>query len=125
MEPIVKAKNYLGINSLGRIGKLLLWNQLIRRDFNGIVVNLGREVGKKPEDIICALESDTTYGRLDHFLYGHSGKKAEFKVVDSENFVFDIDGMYVKVLTTQRNPKNIPWAKEGVQIVVEIGRAHV
>ena len=119
MEPIVKAKNYLGINSLGRIGKLLLWNQLIRRDVKGIVVNLGREVGKNPEDIICALESDTTYGRLDHFLYGHSGKKVEFKVLDSKNFVFEIDGMYVKVLTSERDPKNIPWAKEGVQIVVD------
>lgn len=119
MEPIVKAKNHLGINSLGRIGKLLLWNQLIKRDFDGIVVNLGREAGKKPEDIICALESDTTYGRLDQFLYGHSGKKAEIKVLDAENFVFEIDGMYLKVLTSERDPKNIPWAKEGVQIVVD------
>ena len=119
MEPVVKGKNYLGINSLGRIGKLMLWNQLVNRNFDGVVVNLGREVGKRPEDVIGALESDSTYGRLDHFVYGHSGKKVECKVVDPTNFVFDIDGMYVKVLTKERNPKNIPWAKEGVQIVVD------
>ncbi len=119
MEPVIKGKNYLGINSLGRIGKLMVWNQLVNRNFDGVVVNLGREVGKKPEDMICALESDTTYGRLEHFLYGHTGKKITFKLVDAENFVFDIDGMYVKILTKERNPKNIPWAKEGVQIVVD------
>lgn len=119
MDTIVKGKNYLGINGLGRIGKLVLWNQLVNRDFDGVVVNVGREVGKKPEDIIVALDSDTTYGRLEHFLYGYTGKKVEIKLVDSDNFIFDVDGMYVKFLTHERNPKNIPWAKESVQIVVD------
>ena len=97
----------------------MLWNQLINRNFDGVVVNLGREVGKKPEDIIATLESDSTYGRLDNFLYGHTGRKAEFKIIDRENFLFEVDGMPVKILTKERNPKNIPWAKENVQIVVD------
>ncbi|KAF5075646.1 Glyceraldehyde-3-phosphate dehydrogenase [anaerobic digester metagenome] len=119
MDLKVNSKNYLGLNSLGRIGKLMLWNQLINRNFDGVVVNLGREVGKKPEDIIATLESDSTYGRLDNFLYGHTGRKAEFKIIDRENFLFEVDGMPVKILTKERNPKNIPWAKENVQIVVD------
>ncbi|HQB78470.1 MAG TPA: glyceraldehyde 3-phosphate dehydrogenase NAD-binding domain-containing protein, partial [Tenuifilaceae bacterium] len=119
MDLKVNSKNHLGLNSLGRIGKLMLWNQLINRNFDGVVVNLGREVGKKPEDIIATLESDSTYGRLDNFLYGHTGRKAEFKIIDRENFLFEVDGMPVKILTKERNPKNIPWAKENVQIVVD------
>ena len=119
MNVMQSSKNFLGINSLGRIGKLMVWNQLISRDFDGIVVNLGRNVGKTPEDIISTLESDSTYGRLENFLYGHSGKKVNFKLVDSNNLVLEVDGMPIKILTQERNPKNIPWAKEGVQIVVD------
>ena len=35
----------LGINGLGRIGKLVLWYHLGRDDFERIVVNVGRPVG--------------------------------------------------------------------------------
>jgi glyceraldehyde 3-phosphate dehydrogenase len=35
----------LGINSLGRIGKLTLWHHIGRKYFEKIVVNLGRNVG--------------------------------------------------------------------------------
>ena len=45
-------KKTLGINGLGRIGKLTLWYHLSKRYFDGIVINVGREVGKKFEDLI-------------------------------------------------------------------------
>ena len=35
----------LGINGLGRIGKLSLWHQVERRYFAEVVVNIGREAG--------------------------------------------------------------------------------
>ena len=35
----------LGINGLGRIGKLSLWHHVSRQFFSEIVVNLGRNVG--------------------------------------------------------------------------------
>ncbi len=35
----------LGINGLGRIGKLTLWHHVARGHFSGIVVNIGREAG--------------------------------------------------------------------------------
>ena len=38
----------LGINGLGRIGKLTLWHHIGRKYFKEIVVNQGREVGTEP-----------------------------------------------------------------------------
>ena len=75
----INNKKTLGINSLGRIGKLTLWYHLSTRYFDKIVINVGREVGKKFEDLIHAMTIDTTYGRLDTFLYGYSGKRQKLK----------------------------------------------
>lgn len=115
----ISNKKNLGINSLGRIGKLVVWNQLSRKYFDGLVINLGREVGKKPEDILSFLEHDTTYGSLSHFLYGQSGRKAEVKTLDASSGLFEIEGMPVKILTTERNPKSINWAVEQAPVVVD------
>ena len=75
MELKIKNKKNLGINSLGRIGKLMLWHQLAEKNFDGIVINTGRDVGKKIDDVIQVLETDSTYGSLSSFLYGVKGKK--------------------------------------------------
>ncbi len=115
----IKEKNYLGINSLGRIGKLTLWNHIITRHFDGIVVNLGRKTGKNIEDLVQVLEADSTYGDLGYFIYGHKTRRNIIKILDSENLLFEIDGMPVKILTDERNPAAIPWKKEQVQIVVD------
>ena len=45
-------KNLLGINGAGRIGKLTLWNHILNKHFGGIVVNVGRNVGKNLEALI-------------------------------------------------------------------------
>jgi len=119
MKAGIKSKNYLGINSLGRIGKLTLWNQLVTRHFDGVVINLGRKTGKKIDDLIQALETDSTYGDLGTFLYGQKARRDLITVVDAEQLLFDIDGMPVKILTEQRNPAAIPWKKEQVQIVID------
>ncbi|HET6418924.1 MAG TPA: hypothetical protein VFG19_02135, partial [Geobacteraceae bacterium] len=76
MSASVKGKRLLGINGLGRIGKLTLWNFLYRRHFDGIVINMGREVGRSVDDLVQVMETDSTYGALSKFLYGHS-KKSE------------------------------------------------
>ncbi len=115
----INNKKTLGINSLGRIGKLTLWYHLSTRYFDKIVINVGREVGKKFEDLIHAMTIDTTYGRLDTFLYGYSGKKAKIEIIDRDAGVISIDGITVKVLYTDRNPLNIKWREEGVKIVVD------
>ena len=60
MNIILQQKNLLGINGAGRIGKLTLWHHLLSRKFDGIVLNVGREVGK--EDIgIATLFSGSTF----------------------------------------------------------------
>ena len=42
----------LGINGLGRIGKLSLWHHASRKYFDQIVINVGRDVGKSFQDIV-------------------------------------------------------------------------
>ena len=117
MNPSLRNKKLLGINSLGRIGKLLLWNQVNLKDFDGIVVNCGREVGTSFDDLIQTIENDSSYGSIHKFLYGMVGKKAEVKVIDKAKQILSIDGMPIKVLRTARDPKDINWLNE------EIGRA--
>ena len=60
-----KSSQPLGINGLGRIGKLTLWNHLLTRGFDKIIVNTGREVGRSLEDLIQVIETDSTYGTLE------------------------------------------------------------
>jgi len=58
----------LGINGLGRIGKLTLWHHVARGYFDRIVVNVGRDIGRSLEDVCGVIEKDSTYGRMHHFL---------------------------------------------------------
>ncbi|MDF2592515.1 MAG: Glyceraldehyde-3-phosphate dehydrogenase, type [Clostridia bacterium] len=125
MTSSLKNKNMLGINGMGRIGKLTFWNHLVVKHFDGYVINAGREIGKSLEDVIHFLTNDSTYGALDRFLYGYTGKKFEVKIVNEAEGLLDFDGTPVKILRTERNPKNINWAKEGVRIVVECTGAFI
>lgn len=115
----INEKKLLGINGLGRIGKLTLWYHLVSKSFDGIVINIGRNVGKSLEDLVLAISSDSTYGSLNYFLNGHSGKKTTIEITDSENGIVEIDGFPIKMLTKERNPQNINWKSEGVRIVVD------
>jgi glyceraldehyde 3-phosphate dehydrogenase len=119
MDIRLKEKRLLGINGLGRIGKLTLWYHLISRHFDGMVINVGREVGKSLNDLIHAMTSDTTYGSLSHFMFGFSGKACVVNVIDEEQGLLEIDGMPVKVMRNERNPRNINWLAEGVNVVVD------
>ena len=42
----------IGINGLGRIGKLTLWHHVGRRYFNEIVINIGRQAGTSLADVV-------------------------------------------------------------------------
>jgi glyceraldehyde 3-phosphate dehydrogenase len=115
----INEKKLLGINSLGRIGKLSVWYHLIHRNFDGIVINVGREVGKNMEELVQTIISDSTYGSLSHFLYGHTGKSCKVEITSRENNTIEIDGFPIKILKTERNPQNINWKAEGVRVVVD------
>lgn len=112
-------KKYLGINGLGRIGKLVLWNQLIVNHFDGFVISLGRTAGTSVNDLLSFILSDSTYGSLDRFMYGYQGKSLDVKVLDKDNFEFEVDGKHIIFLTDERNPKNINWAEHSVEVVVD------
>ena len=119
MSITINQKNLLGINGAGRIGKLTIWHHLLSRKFDGIVLNVGREVGKGLEDLVQALTTDSTYGDLSLFMYGRAGKRCKVEIVDSEKHIIEIDGFPIKVLMTERNPRNINWKAEGVRVVVD------
>lgn len=112
-------KNLLGINGAGRIGKLTIWNHLLNKHFGGLVVNVGRGVGKDLEALLHNITNDSTYGSLSHFLYGHSGKKCEIKVLDSDQNLVEINGMPVRFLINKRNPRDINWSENQVRLVVD------
>ena len=108
----------LGINGLGRIGKLTLWHHVGRRFFREIVVNLGRKVGTSLADIADYIERDSTYGALHNYLYGHRARP----VIDDLNEdagTLRIDRIPVRLLREQRNPAEIGWADHDVRLVVD------
>ncbi|MBF0537034.1 MAG: glyceraldehyde-3-phosphate dehydrogenase [Nitrospirae bacterium] len=108
----------IGINGLGRIGKLALWNHIARKDFSEIVVNVGRAVGTSIKDIAYYIERDSTYGSLKRYLYGFVDRSVITDLNDQAGTML-IDGVKVTVLRKARNPKDIAWADNGVDLVVD------
>lgn len=119
MNNQIVGKNILGINGLGRIGKLTLWNHLATGDFDAFVINVGRKVGKDLAALAQMLERDSTYGSLEKFLYGYTGKGTGILVVNEENGLLEVEGCPVKILQSERNPSRIPWEENGVRLVVD------
>jgi len=108
----------LGINGLGRIGKLSLWTHVSRKHFSEIVVNIGRDVGSNLDDLTAAIERDSTYGRLGAYLHGHrTGRVIE--ELNEETGQMRIDGVPVRILRRDRNPQDIPWRENGVKLIVD------
>ena len=108
----------LGLNGLGRIGKLSLWHHVSRKHFSGLVVNLGRQVGNGLEDIAASIERDSTYGRLGNYLYGHKGGRVIENLNEAAG-TMTVAGMPVTILRESRNPKDIKWKENGVRLVVD------
>ncbi|MBS7527290.1 hypothetical protein KHM83_11415 [Fusibacter paucivorans] len=115
----LRNKRILGINGIGRIGKLTLWNHLNQRHFDRIVINSGRTIGKSLDDAIHYLTTDSTYGTLERFRYGYSGQSLNIKIIDAAENLVEIDGIEIKLLMAARNPRDIEWGKEGVRLVVD------
>lgn len=108
----------LGINGLGRIGKLSLWHHVSRKHFSSIIVNLGREVGQGLQDIAAAIERDSSYGRLENYLYGFKSKRVVEELNESAGTMV-VNGIPVTILREARNPKDIKWKEHGVRLVVD------
>jgi len=108
----------LGINGLGRIGKLVLWYHLARDDFDRLVVNVGRPVGASLDSVVQYIAKDSTYGPLHRFLHGQSGVP-DMRVVDEHAGLISAYGKEIVVLREARSPSDIPWRDNGVALVVE------
>jgi len=108
----------LGINGLGRIGKLTLWHHVSRKYFKGITINLGREVGQGLEAVAQTIEKDATYGLLHRFLHGIKSDRV-VQIIDEKNGKLLVDGIPVTILRQSRNPAEISWRDYGVDVVVE------
>ncbi len=108
----------IGINGLGRIGKLSLWHHVGRRYFNEIVVNIGRQAGCGLADVAHYLERDSTYGSLHAFLHGYKAAPVIENVNDDDG-TMTIDGIPVRILRNARNPKEIEWKANDVPLVVD------
>jgi glyceraldehyde 3-phosphate dehydrogenase len=114
----MSGERVLGVNGLGRIGKLTVWHHVARRHFSRLVVNLGREVGRDLDAVCGVIENDSTYGPVHRFLHGVAATPC-VRVLDRENRVIEVDGTPVTVLQSARDPREIAWRENGVQVVVD------
>lgn len=112
------AGNVLGINGLGRIGKLTVWYHLLGGYFQGFVVNLGRRAGASLDDVLDLLTTDSTYGNVESFLLGASARR-QARVVSEEQGLVEVLGVPVKVLRSSRDPAELDWRGLGVKTVVD------
>jgi len=108
----------LGINGLGRIGKLSLWHHVARKHFSEIVVNVGREVGTGLQDIASYIDRDSSYGRLGMYLHGCKSCRVIENVDDSKG-TMTVNGIPLTILRESRNPRDIKWKENDVRLVVD------
>lgn len=108
----------LGINGFGRIGKLTVWNQVARKHFKDIVVNIGRDAGTSLNDIAHYAQRDSNYGSLHRYLMGCNAHPVIEELNETEG-TMRIDGMLVRFLRSDRNPADIDWRSENVRLVVD------
>ncbi|MCF6290052.1 MAG: glyceraldehyde-3-phosphate dehydrogenase [Desulfobacterales bacterium] len=108
----------LGVNGLGRIGKLSLWHHVSRKHFSGLVCNIGRAVGRSLEDLAAAIERDSSYGRLSNYLHGHNSPRV-IENLNEDQGTMTINGVPVTILREARNPMDIRWRDNDVRLVVD------
>jgi len=108
----------LGINGLGRIGKLSLWHHVARKYFSRIVANPGRQVGRDLETVCGVIEKDSTYGSMHRFLFGVDAEPC-VRIVDREKKLLEVAGVPVTILQKARNPRDIGWREHGVRLVTD------
>ena len=97
VEVFENRRPVLGINSLGRIGKLTLWHHVGRKYFQEIFVNVGRDVGKGLPAIAQVIEKDASYGTIPRCLYGIKAERM-IRIVDEKKGALLIDGIPVTII---------------------------
>jgi glyceraldehyde 3-phosphate dehydrogenase (phosphorylating) len=113
-----RTQQALGINGLGRIGKLTVWHHVARKHFGRLVVNVGRPVGRDLDAVCGVIERDSTYGSLHRFLFGVNAAPC-VRILDRAAGLLEVAGVPVTVLQDSRNPAEIGWRAHGVRVVVD------
>ncbi|MDA8160298.1 MAG: glyceraldehyde-3-phosphate dehydrogenase [Desulfobacteraceae bacterium] len=108
----------LGINGLGRIGKLSVWHHAGRGHFSELVVNIGRQVGQGLNDLAAAIERDSTYGKLGNYLHGFKAGRVIENLNEAAG-TMTVNGVPLTILRQSRNPSEIRWQEHGVRLVVD------
>ena len=113
-DRMMAAPRTLGINGLGRIGKLTLWYHLAHDDFDRFVVNVGRPVGTSLQSVARVprqgqhLRPAASLSRRLH------RPAATCRSSTRRKGLCTIHGKEVVFLRDARNPKDIPWRDHGV-----------
>jgi glyceraldehyde 3-phosphate dehydrogenase len=117
-QKTVNLPKALGINGLGRIGKMTVWHHSARKAFQSLVINIGRNAGMGIEDIATYLERDSTYGHLTKFLHGYRGGRA-IENLNEKTGTMRINGLPVTILRNDRDPEKIQWNDHDVDVVID------
>lgn len=96
-------KTKIAINGFGRIGRAFLKLALDNKDVEVVAIN---DLGNL-ENLAYLLKYDTA-----------QGKSSRDVSVDVGEGILKVDGIIIKVLK-ESEPKNLPWGKLGIDIVVE------
>lgn len=91
----------VAINGLGRIGRMVFRIVLESKDLELVAVNASYDA----ETLAHLLNYDTTHGKFS-------------KVVEPKGDKLVVDGHEI-LITSDRNPENLPWGDLGVDIVLE------
>jgi glyceraldehyde 3-phosphate dehydrogenase len=108
----------LGVNGLGRIGKLSIWHHVERQYFSELVINVGRQIGTQLANVAHFIEKDSTYGNLQHYLYGYRAQRV-IEDINDEDGTMRINGVKTTILRKERNPAAIGWRDHGVGLVMD------
>ncbi|MBN2158569.1 MAG: glyceraldehyde-3-phosphate dehydrogenase [Spirochaetes bacterium] len=113
----ISPKSPVGINGIGRIGKLMAWLMSTKEELEAIVISTGRKSGKSLDDLATYLGYDSTYGPYARFISGFGREKA----IEINNDTLYLNGKKLVWLNDQeyRVPGSIPWSKHGVELVFD------
>ena len=108
----------LGINGLGRIGKLTVWHRVASAPSpSSWSISAGRPEAGWQISLITS-SRDSTYGYLGQYLYGHKANRV-IENLNEEHGTLQVNGVPLTILRKDRNPKELPWKALGVPLVVD------
>jgi len=113
----ISNRSPIGINGIGRVGKLLAWMLSLKKKQEEIVISTGRKIGRDLEDLATYLTYDSTYGNYKNVAFGLQGKE----IVEIRDESIYLNGVKIVWLNdpSYRIPGNIPWSEMGVEVVFD------